>query len=199
MTNTEIHTILSNIVDKLSEIEESEGWDANSHRGNQLFTIAQKTAALMHEIGADINKNQAVKIELNRAEGINAGEKTFTGPDCWTDAQRQIEEWRQTAPEQIGYDKTDFTVTFEDGATYSGRIDLKHPNHPKPEENNLAEHLANEVLFRAGHRPTWMDQGRYDEIMSWEARSNPNIKEEMADFAQKYHIPSKRMQLVAQD
>lgn len=63
----------------------------------------------------------ATAIMLNRAEGpiAHTGKVELSGPDVWAQAERQLAKWRVTAG-RIGYDKTDFVVTFADGETYTG-------------------------------------------------------------------------------
>lgn len=57
------------------------------------------------------------------------------------------------------YDKTDFTLLYEDGFEYKGRYDLKHY---MVEEPSLFEHVRNHILFNAGHfKPAWMTDLEY--------------------------------------
>lgn len=64
-----------------------------------------------------------VHIELHRVEG---GEKRDR---CRTilEASIILSRWASSAPADGSYDKTDFTILFNDGSTYSGRIDLQKP------------------------------------------------------------------------
>jgi len=71
------------------------------------------------------NKIAVTKIEITRDEGPTAlcGKKrtfkNFAACERWLGSQAS------TFPKSGGYDKHDFTVTFADGRTYSGRFDAK--------------------------------------------------------------------------
>jgi hypothetical protein len=72
-------------------------------------------------------KNPKVKsIEITRAEGPSAlcgVPKTF---ESFKDARTWLYSQSSTFPKGGCYDKHDFTITFTDGETYSGRLDCKH-------------------------------------------------------------------------
>lgn len=64
----------------------------------------------------------AVSISFTYSEcpGVNAP-RSFSGPDVW----RRAAHWLAMLPKpDLGYYKTDFTVTYEDGETYEGRYDI---------------------------------------------------------------------------
>jgi hypothetical protein len=104
----------------------------------------------------------AVSILLNRAEGPSreCGEKTFTGPDCWQQAHRQLRNWSYSAPKGGGYDKTDFTVTFADGNEYEGRFDLSRDwDQDAP---SIEAHIHNHCTYHAGlHKSERQDEDGY--------------------------------------
>jgi hypothetical protein len=65
-------------------------------------------------------KVQPVKIEFPFSEAPHVA-GTFKGPDCWALAQHQL---TLSPRPSLGYYKTDFVITYEDGFTYSGRYDI---------------------------------------------------------------------------
>ena len=62
-----------------------------------------------------------------------------------------------TAPKEMGYDKVDFLVTWEDGETYEGRFDMKYEH--KLEENMLGRQITDVLLFYAGENETRPHEG----------------------------------------
>lgn len=88
----------------------------------------------------------AVRIELHRAEGPagQMGTVTVTGPDCFTRAGAQLRHWSTTAPRDGSVDKTDFTVAFADGSTYSGCYGLVFAD-----TGDLAQHIRDFVSWMA--------------------------------------------------
>ncbi len=86
------------------------------------------------------------------------------GPDCWALAHKQLLDWSEVAPKTGGYDKTDFTVTYADGQTYSGRYDLKHTSI---EPVDLPGHMQGFLGFYAGRmRPDHLTEERYRSFLA---------------------------------
>lgn len=84
---------------------------------------------------------KAVSIKLHRAEGPTPlpDPVTVTGPDdVWAKAREVLFLWSRTAPGcpgdrlALGVDKTDFTVTWEDGETYDGTFGLTYTDQSLP-------------------------------------------------------------------
>jgi hypothetical protein len=108
-------------------------------------------------------KHQVVKVELDRAEGPVAEcvKVELAGADAMMKAQVQMIRWSHTAPKDGGYDKCDFTVTFDDGQTYKGRYDLVRSGRNDGNET-IAEQVRNYIGFLAGElRPAWMDDAQW--------------------------------------
>lgn len=119
-------------------------------------------------------------IRLVRAEGpAEECDKPQT-VSSWLEANRVLRQWSETAPREGGYDKCDFTITYEDGETYEGRYDLKHWSCEPPD---LAEHVRGFVTFHAGRRkPAWMTDEEYESRL-------PSIKKpEFEHFLEHYEI-----------
>lgn len=110
---------------------------------------------------------EMTKIEVTRAEGpldftaYPVG-KTKT-VHSWAHANsilRRIAHEKRQNGETIGYDKTDFTVHFADGQTYSGRADVEADGS----DTDLARHVREFVGFLAGtFRPLWMNDDQWAE------------------------------------
>lgn len=96
----------------------------------------------MSERDRSIPKVRAVKILVHRAEGKSheCEPREFTGEHVWHQAGVFLAMQARTAPhphDQMGADKTDFTVTYDDadGTTYSGTLMLTQT------EFTLATHI----------------------------------------------------------
>lgn len=119
---------------------------------------------------------KAIKILLNRAEGpsVACGEIEVRGENVWERADAILRMWSETAPETGGYDKCDFTITYE------GRYDLKHRNIELPD---LGRHVAGFVLFYGGYvRPKRMTPEQYAGFIADDREASRN-------FLRKYEIP----------
>jgi hypothetical protein len=81
----------------------------------------------------------AVMIELPFTEApVPLPHGPFQGPDCWDQANRWL---RLVAPPNLGYYKTDFTVTYEDDTTYEGRYDIG------ADAPTLGQHIRDHLTF----------------------------------------------------
>lgn len=135
-------------------------------------------------------KQQPKTIWLNRAEGPieECGAITLTGRNLWKRANLILQTWSETAPQDGCYDKCDFTITYEDGETYTGRYDLKHWSVEIP---NLAQHVSDFVTFHAGRceessLPEHMQNGAYAKWLAsdWTAK----VVSQYQHFADNYAI-----------
>ena len=123
--------------------------------------------------------NKTTKIEILSSENnyINAcseARRTFEGDSCWEDVYSfLLLAAAQIPADRLGYDKTDFRVTWEDGETYEGRLDLKNPASGRESDTNIAEHIRSHCIFYGGiamtpayrNRWHWMTEESYAEIM----------------------------------
>lgn len=135
-----------------------------------------------------MGKIKAVKFEITRAEGPThlCGKKTPVS--SWKEADAIFSEVARTAPTTGGYDKCDFRITFEDGETYEGRMDVKG----NPDENEtLAQHVGQLARFYAGRRkPDHLNQQQYDDFLAQNESYNPGLANSYAEFLDKYEIPA---------
>lgn len=82
------------------------------------------------------------------------------------DANRAIQSAWYSAPKSGGYDKTKYLVTFDDGHTYEGRIDLKHPSCVN-ERQTIDGHMRSFLEFYSGRvTPHWITEAQVKEILS---------------------------------
>jgi len=123
-------------------------------------------------------KAQVKNIMIRRAEGVDGFDhyKAFNFPNFEL-AQKHLAaiSVNSPKPDEGGYDKTDFEITWEGDLddSYSGRIDLKYGGLGDGE--TLREHVKSFLLFSAGEKkPDHMTQAQYDryvtEAMRAEAR-----------------------------
>lgn len=101
-------------------------------------------------------------ISITRAEGptpLCGITKTFTS---FKDASAWLRSESNTFPKR-GYDKHDFTVVFEDGRTYGGRLDCKHHGCPDNDLDVLL-HMKQVATYASGRymgNRTEQDEHRY--------------------------------------
>lgn len=96
-----------------------------------------------------MDKVKATCIKLHRAEGrreecITVELLNLDGK-VWERANKTLIAWSRTV--QAGYDKCDFTVTYADGETYTGRYDLEPPEKGPAD---LAAHMRSFLIWYGG-------------------------------------------------
>lgn len=131
---------------------------------------------------------KAVSIKLHRAEGMIHEIETveLKGDGCWKAAWSILFRWSGTAPRNGGYDKCDFTVTYEDGETYNGRYDLVHFLKEGP---NLERHIRDHVECYSGRKVPVHYAG--EKRADWDryfASVDEETKKSAADFLDNYEI-----------
>ncbi|OBW62929.1 MAG: hypothetical protein A9183_00705 [Dehalococcoides mccartyi] len=132
-------------------------------------------------------KIKAKTIVIERAEGPSkeCGKPvTLTGPDVWQKAFYLLYKWGKTAPLHGGYDKCDFKVTWEDGQTYSGRYDLKHPDVENPDLDGHIYHLS--AMYAGRFRPAWMNDQQWSNFL--DDSTTKQLGPKYRDFLDKYEI-----------
>lgn len=151
-------------------------------------------------------KKEVCKIEIHRAEGLTeecapvtleigrAPTGRFSGYgtqgdslSLWVTAQLILGEMGQTAPtaEEGGYDKTDFTITWEDGETYKGRFDLIRGGI-NDGGDTLWEQVAHFLGSLAGtRRPSWMSDEQWDKA---QRLCREDQRNEALKFLEEYQI-----------
>jgi hypothetical protein len=118
------------------------------------------------------------------------------------DTDRAFTSWRavgehirrdiaSNAPRGGAYDKTGFTIVFEDGETYSGRLDIQHSTMPYPDnDNDLAAHVWGHVTFYTGERkPDHMAEEDYTGYLKALEEAEPGHRQKFIDYLNTYDIP----------
>lgn len=83
-----------------------------------------------------------------------------------------------------GYDKTWFTITWEDGETFSGRVDLTKKHIGKP----ITTYIQDEAKFYLNGAPYWMAQAQYDGLMDIVKQKDPDYINTWKQFLENYDI-----------
>ncbi len=124
---------------------------------------------------------KTTKIEILWSEDPALGNAPyiFEREKCWEKVRNLLVIACARIPlELLGYYKTDFRVTWEDGETYEGRADLKNIDH-KDNSADIARQIRRNCIFYGGlamtpeHRNTWywMSEESYSEIIGHIAQS----------------------------
>ena len=124
-------------------------------------------------------------IWLKRAEGHTPLPQPVT-VSSYAEATKVLQDWARTAPEAgQGYDKTDFKVTFEDGETYDGTLDLKGIDVPN-NDTDVAKHIFDFMYFYTGKaNPSHMKPQAYRDYI---ATQGEDSKKNALDFLAKYDL-----------
>lgn len=100
------------------------------------------------------------------------------------DANLMIGKCAHTAPDTGGYDKTDFTLTFEDGEVYNGRLDMDRKMVGG--YGILQKHVRSFLEFYAGkHRPAHLTQEQYDRVLGYHG---PDQQAECKEWLANYDL-----------
>jgi hypothetical protein len=140
-------------------------------------------------------KIKATKIEILWSENSTINSRSphvFEGESCWRESRKLLVGAAiAISDDEVGYDKTGFKVTWEDGETYEGRACLKSLSK-KNNDTDLALHIFMFCIFDAGLAMSpeyrsqwdWLSPDKYEEIME----SMGTEKQEYIDFLNKYEI-----------
>jgi len=126
-------------------------------------------------------KIKAKGVQILWSENRKAGSMSIEGKDKasnmmpWDEVNALLSSACTTAPDDGSYDKTKFMVTFEDGDTYTGRIDLQRHT------GNLNHNIA------GSHIRSWM---AYSIKMSNDGMADSyGPAQDYIDYLEKYEIP----------
>jgi hypothetical protein len=126
-------------------------------------------------------KKQVTKVEILWSESreIEDG-KTFASI---AEANSYLYRAAYFAPKCGAYDKTKYTVTWEDGGEYTGRIDLQHTDYDK-DSYKIDKAIESYLKFYSGeHCPAWMTEEKYQEALTF---STDEGKKECLEFLATY-------------
>ena len=122
-------------------------------------------------------------IMIMRAEGPSklCGVKHYF--NSWREANRFLWEYNSSYPGMNeGYDKHDFTVIFDDGLEWSGRLDVKQSSVPDNDQD-IRMHIRDFAEFQSGQFcPAWMSLHDYQRCLQGVNR------QDYINFLQKYNV-----------
>ncbi len=137
------------------------------------------------------------QIRLRRAEGLTEECNHSHFFRTFEEAQARLFEEGKSAPDphdekHSAYDKTDFTVIWEDGETYSGRYDM-HFGGLGDGFETLQEHIKESLEFYAGiNKPGhWSDQ---DWVNFCKKQEEDGTAKNARDFLGAYELPDSELQ-----
>lgn len=148
------------------------------------ITICQKDGKIAWIQREDVEKKIGVRfIVITRAEGPTKLCGISQTYGSFEDARKGLFRDNSTYPGPgQGYDKHDFVVYFEDGETYSGRLDVKKAEC-EDNDQDVRKHVRDFMLFYTGTKnPEWMSDKQYAQALS-----GVNC-EEYKQFLEKYDV-----------
>lgn len=126
------------------------------------ITEEQQEEVFAAEYNTD-GKVKVKRIEFIWSESAHIQDKTVIS--SYEEAEKLIKEAAQHAPDNGAYDKTKFCITWYDGETYTGRIDIVNSDMFKI--SPLKEHILDHCTFYAGTRkPSHLTQEQYESYIS---------------------------------
>jgi hypothetical protein len=128
------------------------------------YTNPRETLGADYTTPRETSDNGALQITITRAEGnLNTDSFEPVTVASFAAANALLHAWSETAPARGGYNKCDFSITWADGSTYSGRYDLKHHSI---EPASLTQHMTDQAEFYTGKFcPLHMKQTDYDRFL----------------------------------
>ncbi len=143
---------------------------------NQMMTTTPQAAAPVTP-----KKIGVAKIVIERAEGYTAECGIPHTATSYEEASKILLRMSHTAPDGGSCDKTDFTVTFEDGETYTGEFALKRYG-----STSIGEHIWCFLSFHAGlRRPAHLSVELYQGFL---ARKDAGEAASCAAWLEKYDL-----------
>lgn len=129
-----------NILD--AHATDPQGWGAEYSALNHM-DYQQLFRVLKYGYSTDI---KVERITITRGEGPSEECDKPRTATTWVEANRILKGMARTAP-QKGYDKTDFTILFTNGAIYAGTYNLTFNDRI---EGDLYKHVTDHCEFYAG-------------------------------------------------
>lgn len=123
-------------------------------------------------------KVRAKSIVFVSAEGYNKEKDPFLKKPYkdFAHANKAVREMAYYRTEGGGYDKTNFQITWDNGDTYEGRIDVDH--NMRTEQRPLTNHVVSHLKFLAGTHPKPKHVKTEEEWQQHMARNSPEHKAE---------------------
>lgn len=132
------------------------------------------------------NKIRVKLITVHQAEGLTQ-DCTTTMHETWADAEKRIRSICEKST-GMGCLKTDFTLVYHGGETYSGRYSAAPPMHSSY-DGTLADHVRSHLTFSAGlRRPDHIPEDRYEAYLAECETRMPGFKQQALDFLKSYAL-----------
>lgn len=132
-----------------------------------------------------MSKIKVQSITITRIEGplhLCDKPKTFRNYNA---AHSWLLSYSHTFPKTGGYNKHDFSITFEDESVYSGRLDCKHLSC-KDNDLDIQEHIRSMAEWHSGQaKDPWCGAEKYKEFM---AQEDPRIVTMFKELHNYYEI-----------
>ncbi|WP_182004625.1 LPD25 domain-containing protein [Priestia aryabhattai] len=127
--------------------------------GDDLFYL-QNNYPVLYEIVKEINGSSKIKVKTIEFVWSESGEiEDGLTVNTFKEADEIISKAAFKAPNDGCYDKTKFTVTFEDGQTYTGRMDIEYKHFGN---YTLSGHIIDHCTFYTGeNKPSHMTDEEY--------------------------------------
>jgi hypothetical protein len=122
----------------------------------------------------------------------------FDSENSWIDrksaksieeANKMLREATHTAP-KLGYHKTNCKIIYDDGETYTARIDLHHSSQEQEGRNgvvDLGQHIYDQSMFYLGRRkPSRLTDEQYQQAIS--NMTTPERNAALQQFLENYDI-----------
>lgn len=201
-TKEEIHSMKSK--DKLTDAKKYVAYLINKDQSNT--TTTEENNKINDEIETLKDENNAIqsaieeveeqtemtalydqdgKIEVNHIV-INWSESAYLKDNSkyftWAELDKAIYKASCNAPKNGAYDKTSYTVTWSDGTTYTGRIDLQYKDSYKT--NIIPNAIRDYLTFMNGtNKPAHMTQQEYNLHMEQDSEKLKQIERYLNDLS----------------
>jgi hypothetical protein len=132
------------------------------------------------------NKIRVKAITIHQAEGLPQ-DCTTTTHETWSEAEKRIRSICERAKD-MGCLKTDFTLVYADGESYTGRYDAALPSKASY-EGTLSDHVRSHLTFSAGlHRPDHVTEENYERYLAECETRIPGFKQNALTFLKGYAL-----------
>ncbi len=181
---TRLNTELSNLkaLDTARQLIDKLHWDVMANKAdkdgskkvvNEYLEVPEGKEAKVIQV-LPKQKIGVKEITIHWAEGsVDAYPfpKTYTSyKDANEDIKLVYNDWKE---ESVGYNKTKFTVVFEDGEVYEGRLDVcEKEDNPYASDNVIGIHIFDYLTYLASDK----------------SQTSEETKKEVTEFIEKYDL-----------
>lgn len=143
-----------------------------------------------------MNKIKAVKIVIEQAEGLTQhidAPMVAEGPNAFAEINSKfLRRSMEACPvDMLGCFKCDFAVHYENGETYNGKMEMRHPQsiNYSSTDATVDGHMRTFIEVYAGLRkPNHMTQEEYNKFLAVTHKRHPELEKEYKEFLEQYQI-----------